>query len=522
LKGGKGDNDDDDDDDDDSGKSKGKGKGSNASKSKGSKSKGSKSKRSKSKLKDQSTTVIQTAWRRYSAGLSYNSDLLSVVMIQCLVRCTKAKMIAKQKRQRHRLHEDLELLMAKLVYEVDLKTMHFTAFLALLSKELGGIDLTSEKDFIKNTLSVIITNMEDKEGGDDEVEVVDVSMEDKEDGDDEDDEVKVVDVSMEDKEDGDDEVQVVDVSMENREGGDDEVEVVDVSMEDKEDGDDEDDEVKEGSKDPKVPKDVAKGAESSSHNSNAIPKDDLPKPGTFTTKGDSTPSPDVRRPKNAASNPENDLCDTPNQESNTTANVSGTKKKKRLRQTGGGRKFGRVEMDNVTCSSSGHGSNKKNEFDRQCDEKWTEEEAKKEEYGVARTMLRQYKVEKSNVENMKLVQSTYTALEDVMDFQFQGHNATAEEVANAISGVPMWKETLMEKRALGEWFETKILCPPEQIPSDCQYHFLAINADSRGMSQRMRSAMLYDRKMKEEVKPMEFVQCSVHSDEAAPWMKMSK
>jgi hypothetical protein len=34
--------------------------------------------------------------------------------------------------------------------------------------------------------------------------------------------------------------------------------------------------------------------------------------------------------------------------------------------------------------------------------------------------------------------------------------------------------------------------------------------------------MLYDRKMKEEVKPMEFVQCSVHSDEAAPWIEMSK
>jgi hypothetical protein len=80
-------------------------------------------------------------------------------------------------------------------------------------------------------------------------------------------------------------------------------------------------------------------------------------------------------------------------------------------------------MDNVTCSSAGHGSNKKNKFDRQCDEKWREEEAKKEEYGVARTMLRQYKVEKSDVEKMKLVQSTYTALEDVMDFQFQGHNA---------------------------------------------------------------------------------------------------
>jgi hypothetical protein len=34
--------------------------------------------------------------------------------------------------------------------------------------------------------------------------------------------------------------------------------------------------------------------------------------------------------------------------------------------------------------------------------------------------------------------------------------------------------------------------------------------------------MLYERKMKEEVKPMEFVQCCVHGDEGAPWMQMSK
>jgi hypothetical protein len=53
---------------------------------------------------------------------------------------------------------------------------------------------------------------------------------------------------------------------------------------------------------------------------------DLPKPGTSSTKGDSTPAPDVCKPKNAAKIDESDLCDTPNQESDTTADVAGAKK----------------------------------------------------------------------------------------------------------------------------------------------------------------------------------------------------
>jgi hypothetical protein len=117
---------------------------------------------------------------------------------------------------------------------------------------------------------------------------------------------------------------------------------------------------------------------------------------------------------------------------------------------------------------------------------------------VERTKLRQYKLEKGDVENMKIVRSTYTALKDAMDFLLLGQNvdastATAEEVANAISGVPMWKETLLEKRALSKWFESVILCPLEQIPSNSQYHFIARNADLRGRDQQLRSAMLYER-----------------------------
>lgn len=56
-------------------------------------------------------------------------------------------------------YEDLELLIAKMVHEVDLQMMNFTAFYKLLSKELGSIDLTSKKGFIKKTLSDVISSM---------------------------------------------------------------------------------------------------------------------------------------------------------------------------------------------------------------------------------------------------------------------------------------------------------------------------------------------------------------------------
>jgi len=56
-------------------------------------------------------------------------------------------------------YEDLELLIAKMVHEVDLQMTNFTAFYKLLSKELGSIDLTSKKGFIKKTLSDVISSM---------------------------------------------------------------------------------------------------------------------------------------------------------------------------------------------------------------------------------------------------------------------------------------------------------------------------------------------------------------------------
>jgi hypothetical protein len=47
---------------------------------------------------------------------------------------------------------------------VDIHKTSFKAFYELLSKELGGIDLASNKGFIKKTLSDIIGSMECEEG----------------------------------------------------------------------------------------------------------------------------------------------------------------------------------------------------------------------------------------------------------------------------------------------------------------------------------------------------------------------
>jgi hypothetical protein len=108
--------------------------------------------------------------------------------------------------------------------------------------------------------------------------------------------------------------------------------------------------------------------------------------------------------------------------------------------------------------------------DKEGQEKWTEEELKQKEYGVLRSMLRQFKVEKSHVvAHLKWVMSAYPALEGVLEYLVD-INTNAEEVADAISGgVPMSRETLCEKAALGEWFRNDILRPPETIPDDCQY-----------------------------------------------------
>jgi upstream activation factor subunit UAF30 len=59
--------------------------------------------------------------------------------------------------------DDLVLLMKKMVPEVDLQNTGVKKFTKLLSKELGGIDLSHRKDFIKTSLADIINSMEEEE-----------------------------------------------------------------------------------------------------------------------------------------------------------------------------------------------------------------------------------------------------------------------------------------------------------------------------------------------------------------------
>jgi hypothetical protein len=109
-----------------------------------------------------------------------------------------------------------------------------------------------------------------------------------------------------------------------------------------------------------------------------------------------------------------------------------------------------------------------------------------------------------------------------MDFLFSRHIATPEEVANAISGVPMQGETLMEKKSLKEWFREEILCPPEQIPVTCQYPGIAMHARSQEKNKQKRSARMYSNKMKAEFKQVKVVECCVHPQETGTSLEMSK
>jgi upstream activation factor subunit UAF30 len=59
--------------------------------------------------------------------------------------------------------QDLMLLMRKMVPEVDLQNTGLKKFTKLLSSELGGVDLSHRKDFIKNNLADIINSMEEED-----------------------------------------------------------------------------------------------------------------------------------------------------------------------------------------------------------------------------------------------------------------------------------------------------------------------------------------------------------------------
>ena len=66
--------------------------------------------------------------------------------------------------------QDLVLLMKKMVSEIDLENTGVKKFTKILQNELGGIDLSHRKDFIKTNLAEIINSMEEEEEEEEEEE----------------------------------------------------------------------------------------------------------------------------------------------------------------------------------------------------------------------------------------------------------------------------------------------------------------------------------------------------------------
>jgi len=151
---------------------------------------------------------------------------------------------------------------------------------------------------------------------------------------------------------------------------------------------------------------------------------------------------------------------------------------------------------------------------------WTEEELEQEEYGHKRRKLRQYRVDKGLVENLNKVKDQYPGLEGViMDSLHDKINVVAE----TIHGVPMWDgKSLMEKETKADWLRQCILCQAKAIPEECQYKYVEEEAAIMSEYFRERSRYLYEKKKKEEEKPLELLRCFVHGEKQQTILELSK
>jgi hypothetical protein len=160
------------------------------------------------------------------------------------------------------------------------------------------------------------------------------------------------------------------------------------------------------------------------------------------------------------------------------------------------------------------------------EEKWTEEELNEKMYGIARRQLHQYGVRKSHVDNLKLVMSDeyYPALKSVIEWVTKGDGLiSAEDVSDAIRGVPMMKEDNVFSTM--EHILKKFLVPQKKYPRECEYINLGMQRNLRSKEVTDRSKKLYEKKMREsgEVKGMTIVECGVHvNTEVQMVMEMSK
>ena len=69
----------------------------------------------------------------------------------------------------------------------------------------------------------------------------------------------------------------------------------------------------------------------------------------------------------------------------------------------------------------------------------------------------------------------------------------------------------MENDTFQKWYRRLAAPQPEEVFEFCQLYFLGKEMACRGETHRKRSAMLYNEKMKDDMKPKRVVRCAVHA-----------
>ena len=154
---------------------------------------------------------------------------------------------------------------------------------------------------------------------------------------------------------------------------------------------------------------------------------------------------------------------------------------------------------------------------------WTFKEGLVTEYGVSRKCLNAHGITKARVDNMKVVMSSYPGLVRVLQQKMDQIQASndgkpehlwAAQVADEVRGVPFpLQKTWMDNDKFEKWYH-RLGAPPSNVDNECKLYRLAKDTARRSIQDRKRSAMLYEKKMKNDMTPMRVVRCAVHANDA--------
>jgi hypothetical protein len=161
---------------------------------------------------------------------------------------------------------------------------------------------------------------------------------------------------------------------------------------------------------------------------------------------------------------------------------------------------------------------------------WTKVELLEIEYGYQRFLYKNSGLQKKDFTNVNVVQTKYPGLKDVMRYLNPANGPkrrqqvqSRDDVADAICSVPLWGDgELLEKIKNHHWLCEEVFCPPEEIPSECQYTYVEEEGARLNEPMRKRSRRLYEARKREEVKPVELLRCPIHQEKCKTVLKMSK